>query len=57
MKGNARTRIGFWLERLRLPRPILFKVDQPYGRLIDGTRYINRVNGHVIFIPKEQEHA
>ena len=51
MKGSVRTRLGYWLERFT-PRPLLFKIDRPYGIMLNGTRYINRVNGHVIFIRK-----
>lgn len=46
MRPDWRTRLGFWLERHAVVRPLLLRYD---GQAPSGAgRYVNRVNGHVV---------
>ena len=47
MKATLRLRIGFWLEKWRVLRPLLLKYD---GEAPAGPMYVNRVNGHLVVI-------
>ena len=47
MKVTLRLRIGFWLEKWRVLRPLLLKYD---GEAPAGRRYINRVSGHLVVV-------
>lgn len=47
MKESLRMRLGFWLERFPLLRPLLLVYE---GEAPTGRRYLNRVNGHVVVI-------